>query len=378
MFRDAIISYSFPVFFLLMSGIFSILSLSAFGGFAFERTFFKSLTFLFILLAFFSSMLSSKKLVSCDVAYIFSFGFIFFILFLCDFMNQPDKSFISLFRFVSASLLIVVLFSLSVFELKALLSSFFVFAVLVAIISIIFFLLGIDGLERFPLLGWYSNKSIFFEQNVFGIYIYLVMVALLYFSRLDFVSLLVFCILFLAVLMSFYRTVYGLTLVVIILQLPHLMKFFLGSFFAIFAAYNFDAIYEVLKFEQLITLTGRTELWNIGLVGFVDRPFIGFGESSIPDFSNRFLHRNPPFTTFHNVFIDVVFSSGILGIFSFVIFLLVSLFLVGRKHFLFFLLLLAPSFFNTFFPFSPNILGLFVGALMLLLHRDATLLQKKG
>lgn len=96
-----------------------------------------------------------------------------------------------------------------------------------------------------------------------------------------------------------------------------------------YVTYNFEVISGVLILEQILTLTGRTDLWAIGLTGFSESPFWGMGESSIPEYSNEILHRNPPLTTYHNFFVDLLYSAGSLGLIALIIFVLAMLEMVS-------------------------------------------------
>ena len=125
-------------------------------------------------------------------------------------------------------------------------------------------------------------------------------------------------------------------------------------------AFNFDLLFSAFKLSQIGNLTGRSELWVIAATGFFESPIVGQGFSQIPEYSNSYLNRTRPYTTFHNIIFDTLFASGILGGIALIVLCSVFFTMIGKRNFFFGLLLLSPSMFNTFFPFSPNVLGGFI------------------
>jgi len=288
-------------------------------------------------------------------------------------MNNSTLALIPILRLVGVLLVLLCLFSLKKLELEMLLKYFLAYGLLVSVISLVFFLTDFSRAEKFPIIEVYSNKSIIFEQNVFGIFIYLCVILLINTRASKNIYSLRLGLFLFGIFMSFYRTVYGLTIISLISRLNIVIKFLITFYIGYMVTYNFDVITGVLKLEQILTLTGRTDLWAIGLTGFSESPFLGMGESSIPEYSNEILHRNPPFTTYHNVFVDVLYSAGSLGLIALMIFVLAMFEMVSSAKSKYLLLfLLAPSMFNTFYPFAPNILGLITGTWIVLEYRKST------
>ncbi len=171
----------------------------------------------------------------------------------------------------------------------------------------------------------------------------------------------------LGIFLSYYRTVYLLMIIRSIFSRYFLLIFLI---FSIFLYYFSAELSLIIKIEQLSTLTGRDILWRIGLEGFSESPIFGLGESAIPLYSNEILNRDPAYTTFHNVFVDVLFSGGLV---AFLLYLLIILYFFTNANkifwFMFLFFLLAPSMLNTYYVFSFNILGGFVGIVLLYLDR---------
>ena len=367
------IKLSVPVLFIFFSGATSITSLSSFADIPSERQFFKALTLIFLIFATLYLAVYSRPVRTKDFLKAILFALLFAVLAVTDLINNSTLALIPILRLVGVFLVLLCLFSLKTSELEMLLKYFLAYGLLVSLISIVFFLTDFSRAEKFPIIGIYSNKSIIFEQNVFGIFIYLCVIIIVHSSvRKPIFSLHVVLFLF-GVVMSFYRTVYGLTSIFLISRLNVVTKFLMTLFIGYLITYNFEVISGVLKLEQILTLTGRTDLWAIGLTGFSESPFWGMGESSIPEYSNKVLNRNPPFTTYHNVFVDVLYSAGTFGLIAMVIFVLAMFAMVPKANSKYLLLfLLAPSIFNTFYPFAPNILGLITGTWIVLEYRKST------
>ena len=101
-----------------------------------------------------------------------------------------------------------------------------------------------------------------------------------------------------------------------------------------------------------------------------ESPLIGLGESAIASFSNEILDRDPAYTTYHNAFIDILFSGGLVSLLIYILMLLVF-FIKAKKlsWFIVIFFLFAPSMLNTYYVFSFNILGGFVGIVILYVDR---------
>ena len=97
---------------------------------------------------------------------------------------------------------------------------------------------------------------------------------------------------------------------------------------------------------------------------FVERPLLGLSELAIPSVSNEVLNRDPAYTTYHNVLIDLASSGGVFAILSYLLFALFCFFRASRSDKLIVLFIYAPALFNTFLPFAPNMLGVLSGAIL--------------
>lgn len=367
------IRLSVPVLFVFFSGAFSIMSLSSFANIPNERLFFKALTLIFLIFSTLYLAVYSRPVRAKDLLKAILLALLFVVLAITDLINNSTLALIPILRLLAVLLVLLCLFSLKMSELEMLLKYFLAYGLLVSVISLIFFLTDFSRAEKFPIIQIYSNKSIIFEQNVFGIFIYLCVVIVMHSSVSKSIFSLRVILLLFGVFMSFYRTVYGLTIISLISKLNVVTKFLITLFIGYLITYNFDVISGVLKLEQILTLTGRTDLWAIGLTGFSESPFWGMGESSIPEYSNEVLNRNPPFTTYHNIFVDVLYSAGLLGLIAMIIYILLMLAMVPNTKSKYLLLfLLAPSLFNTFYPFAPNMLGLITGTWLVLEYRKST------
>jgi hypothetical protein len=216
---------------------------------------------------------------------------------------------------------------------------------------------GYPVYEKFPVLNIRSNKSIIFEQNVFGLFVYMTLLiyGLICFDQHKWKVIGTQSIYLFGIFISFYRTVYAFVL------LRLFIKHKLLSFIAVITVLYFSGLgsvlYEALKLEQISTLTGRNVLWSIAIDSFYSAPLLGLGENAIPDISNAILKRDPAYTTYHNVVLDVLAISGIVGfvVYSFLFVYIFSV--IDQSHRLIYLLLMAPALANTYIAFMPNPLG---------------------
>lgn len=314
-----------------------------------DRNLFKFLSFLILIFIFLFSGRVNKKFI-----YLILFSFLFyFSLYFSEIINNIEASYIPLARLIASVTFLWVLTSSDAFILEKALNIYSKLLFVIAVIGLVFLIFPQYHAEKIPVVNMYSTKSIIFEQNVYGISVYLVF---LYFLskgkniKKSFLSLL-------AVFSSYYRTVIALSLIRLFFTKLAILYFFiilsLGILF-------FEEIHSLLKFEQLSSLTGRDVLWAIGLNGFSESPFFGNGESKIPHYSNVFLNRNPPFTTYHNVFIDLLFSGGIISflIYSFLLVIVYSK--LKCKDCILLSMFLAPSLLNSYYLFSFNVLSGFI------------------
>lgn len=258
-------------------------------------------------------------------------------------------------RFVVVTQMLLILTLLSDEELSLLRKIFVRYITFIAAISIVILFSGLQTGEKFPGTNIYSNRSIIFEQNVFGIAM-LFLVAEFVFRPGGWLK---FGLANVGLALSFYRTVYPIALVLLFFR----QKFIWLGVMLIGSGYiysNWEMFSSTLKLSQISTLTGRTNLWGLGLIGFQEKPILGWGESSIPDYLSQYFFRDPQYTTFHNVLVDVLFSAGTVGLFLYAMLIATFVFMIGVRNIIYSALLLLPSIMNTYYPFSPNIIGAFL------------------
>ena len=279
-----------------------------------------------------------------------------------------EITFSNLLRIFASILLLFLLFNEK--NSTKIINTAIFFGVLIALLSIVYLVLDIGRGEKFPIIGVYSRKSIIFEQNVFGILCYLTLIMTLFFSKISGLSkLITLAILLIAIILSFYRTVWILSFLILFyyfwktsafLRLVTIVLFYMGT--VLFIS-NFETINEVLKLEQLATLTGRTDLWQAAAVGIKEYPIFGTGESSVRYFTSVYGPRL--FTTYHNVFVDIVAMTGGVGLTIYL--MIIALLFLHTKNKIILLFVWAPALSNTFFIFSPNPLGLLSGIMTIIL-----------
>jgi O-antigen ligase len=264
-------------------------------------------------------------------------------------------------RFVTVFLLVLFLCVLNESELLLCLKIYCFISAILVIISIYQFFVGYPAYEKFPVLNIRSNKSIIFEQNVYGLFVYMTLLVygLINFDQKKLKVFGINLIYLFGIFISFYRTVYAFVL------LRLFIKRILLSLIAIFILLYFSGfisiLFEAFKLEQISTLTGRDLLWRIALDSFYSAPLIGLGENAIPEVSNAVLKRDPAFTTYHNVVLDVLAISGVVGfvVYSFLFVYFFSV--IDQSHRFIYLLLMAPALANTYIAFMPNPLGGILG-----------------
>lgn len=326
-------------------------------NFFIERTIYKGLGVSFIILSVFLLLKNKKITFNLREKLIF---FLVSMLQLCFvisiFFYDFASSLVSILRLLSSLFLILFILNLDLIKLEKLLKIFITFGVLIAAISIGLFVFGFEELgEKIRGTYFFSNKSIIFEQNVFGIYLYMCVILLFVLKDLRLVTS-KFLILVIGILISYYKT----TIVLLCIFFTKAKPLFLIFIIPVASYYfmkNLDLIKVIFQFESAMTLSGRFDLWAIAIDSFIQNPILGSSEISIPEKSNNILQRENAFTTYHNVFMDTLVSGGVIGLL-----LLSSLFIclfswVQKSHRFALLMLLLPSLFNTFFVFSPNILG---------------------
>ncbi|WP_320820872.1 hypothetical protein [Thalassolituus sp.] len=339
-------------------------------GLTIDQSIFKGLGFCFVSLGFvWLAAIKKNRIKRSDLLLLSPIWFFFFSFFISEaFFGSVGGAFIAFARFVAVVLFSSTLFLLDVESLVRVKKFSLQFVFILSAISLIMFILRLPGGERFASTGFYSNKSLVFEQNVFGIAVYISFIVLIGAPK----KIISKIAALLAIAFSFYRTVYILSMIrVMVLRKEFtILGFAIGGFAFL---YYYDVVYTTLKLDQASSLTGRDVLWAIAFEGFLQSPFWGNAESTIPAFSNSFLNRDPAFTTFHNMFFDILYINGMFGLFLFLMSVLVYFYMFGRKHFYFAGFLMLPALFNTYYPFSLNILGGLVGVLAIYHHRTKAL-----
>ena len=161
------------------------------------------------------------------------------------------------------------------------------------------------------------------------------------------------------IFISFYRTVYAFVLLRLFIK--RMLLTLIAIFILLYFSGFISILFEAFKLEQISTLTGRDLLWRIALDSFYSAPLIGLGENAIPEVSNAVLKRDPAYTTYHNVVLDVLAISGVVGfvVYSFLFVYFFSV--IDQSHRFIYLLLMAPALANTYIAFMPNPLGGILG-----------------
>lgn len=356
-----------PIF-LVLGFFLPSLSLEVFN-IGIDRVLFKALGLLFVVASFFTQFfIKGGRIAVSDVYLLIPVWLFFFSFYISEaLVGSEGGAFVAISRFLAVLLFSLTLVSLKFQMLKVVRGFTVAGLVTLSLISVVLFVLQVPGSEKFSGTDLYSNKSLIFEQNVFGISVYLLFVILTmmpgrYFSK----GLALF-----AIFSSFYRTVYIFAMLRVFLLNVYTFAIMLAIGVGMLY-YFFDILYITLKLDQAATLTGRDVLWSIALDGFTHSPLIGNGESSIPEFSNEYLNRDPAFTTFHNIFFDVLYIGGGLG-FLFLILAMTSYFyMFGVKYLYLAVLIVLPALLNTYYPFALNILGGVVGVLAVYHYRLRT------
>lgn len=327
-----------------------------------DRLIFKTLSVCILLFIFFLKH-KSLKIRRNDFKY-FLIPLFFFCLFFSDLINNGISSLNAFIRFIATTIFLIIIINLSKKELFSVLYNCLSLFMILALLGIAFVFLNLSVGEKIPFINIYSTKSIFFEQNIFGICMFFLFISIGIFKKPGPVT---YGMPVLGIFLSYYRTVYLLMIIRSILSRYFILIFLI---LLIFVFYFSAELSLIIKIEQLSTLTGRDILWRIGLEGFSESPIFGLGESAIPLYSNEILNRDPAYTTFHNVFVDILFSGGLVAL---LVYLLIILYFLSKANkvfwFMFLFFLLAPSMLNTYYIFSFNILGGFVGLVLLYMER---------
>jgi len=309
---------------------------------------------------------SNLRVRSCDYVAVAAFSATFMALFVSQFINNPSESAVPLLRFVASLLLLLSIFSAPYDQIRYGLRIVLVMTLLVTIIGIAFFALQIDPRERFPLIGLGSTKSIIFEQNVFGILCFFGGFSVLYIQKnlRPTTKYLLLTIFFAGCLLSYYKTVIILFSFMFLLRpyrsnsIADIALIFCLTFFS---WKYFEAITLLSQIGDNGLLSGRTGLWGAGWEIYKTAPVFGIGEFDVARETSRYIHRAnaPPFTTFHNFIIDITVSAGLLGAIS-IFYQFLYAFLRLRWKAIPFVILTAPSLFNTYYLGAPNALGMFL------------------
>lgn len=270
------------------------------------------------------------------------------------FAGNAEYATTAFFRMIlSCAILLISLKLSATLDHEIILKCIFYCGLFIATLAIVYQYLDLERGEYIPIIDIFSVKGIVHEQNVYGICLFLSLVAgsqlknniFLQLSRL---------ITYYGLFISYFRTVYILAFIFLA---SLRIKLIIAALICI-VYFKYD-VYEMLQLQQASTLTGRDDLWLTGLKTFLDHPF-GVGESAIPSITSWVGHY---YTTLHNSIIDSMVMGGIIGLICYI--LLIFFFSLRFKGFIFTLfIIIAPSFFNTYFPFAPNLAGIFAGLLI--------------
>jgi O-antigen ligase len=274
---------------------------------------------------------------------------------------ELSGSLIQWLRFFTVLMILMFLSVLDESELLLCLKMYSYIVVVLILVSIYQYLVGYPVYEKFPVLNIRSNKSIIFEQNVYGLFVY--MTLLVYgIRKFDQPKWKVFgttTIYLFGIFISFYRTVYAFVLLRVFIE--HKLLAFIAAIIILYFSGMGFVLYEALKLEQISSLTGRTVLWSIAIDSFYSAPLLGHGENAIPYISNAVLNRDPAYTTYHNVVLDVLAISGLFGFIVYSFLFVYTFLVIDRSHRFIYLLIMAPALANTYIAFMPNPLGGIIG-----------------
>ena len=338
------------------------ISLSDYVHIPAERYIFKGLGTIFLTLSVVLVMVLGRcKLPRSELILFFTALALPFVFAVSASIYDFSESLVQWLRLIAVILIVMFLSTLNEQELLRALKIYCYIAFVLVLISFYQYQVGYPSYEKFPVLNIRSNKSIIFEQNVYGLFIY--MSFLLY----NLISIggskwrrggtkLIYLF---GIFISFYRTVYAFILLRVFVK--HLFISLAAAIGILYFSGIGVILFEALKLEQISSLTGRDTLWGLALDSFYNAPLIGLGETAIPDVSNAILNRDPPYTTYHSAVFDVLAISGVTGLLIF-IFLFVYIFVrIERNHRLVYLMLMAPALLNTYIVFMPNPLGGILG-----------------
>ena len=338
------------------------ISLSDYVHIPAERYIFKGLGTIFLTLSVVLVMVLGRcKLPRSELILFFTALALPFVFAVSASIYDFSESLVQWLRLIAVILIVMFLSTLNEQELLRALKIYCYIAFVLVLISFYQYQVGYPSYEKFPVLNIRSNKSIIFEQNVYGLFIY--MSFLLY----NLISIggskwrrggtkLIYLF---GIFISFYRTVYAFILLRVFVK--HLFISLAAAIGILYFSGIGVILFEALKLEQISSLTGRDTLWGLALDSFYNAPLIGLGENAIPDVSNAILNRDPPYTTYHSAVFDVLAISGVTGLLIFS-FLFVYIFVrIERNHRLVYLMLMAPALLNTYIVFMPNPLGGILG-----------------
>ncbi len=340
---------SFPLFLLLIGGMINTSSVSLL--FHLDDDILK----LFGSLLIFLSTLNIFKFNSIKIndsglyiVFIMYASFVFSEIFIAQDINGSIKSLIRLILAVDIYLLSK--FIVSHVDPKMIINHILVVGFIVVLFAFIYFLFDVERGEYIQVLGIYSHKGIVHEINVFGIIAYLMLLISGFILSVS-TRLYGYLIFAIAIILSYYRTVYLLLIMYFISPIRIAVLLFLGLIIIGVNDNLGNVLYGDLALHQAASLTGRDELWLIGMKTFVAYP-LGAGESQIPAITAQVNHY---YTTLHNSVFDAMVMGGIVGLISYIS--VIAYFGVknygGNKWF--YLLIILPAFMNTYYPFAPNL-----------------------
>lgn len=241
-------------------------------------------------------------------------------------------------------------------------------AVFVAAPAFIFSSLDPLKIGNVPFLDVKASRSFLFEVNVFAISCYLGLISVIVAIREKIFKSKVLEVLILlqGIFFSYYRFVYFFGAMLLFRNARNIA--ILSIVFILFVFVFQDRLWAFLETNpEFATLSGRDFLWSAAIQHWSFQPIFGMGEESIPIFLDGLRPRTPQFTSYHSALFDSVAIAGLVGLLSLVTSICLMAYFVGWRYFILLGYVLAPMFFNTFLPFSPNIIGVIAGALIIVM-----------
>jgi exopolysaccharide production protein ExoQ len=245
----------------------------------------------------------------------------------------------------SLQLLLISFFAIScssLFSVRYIFSMIYSVFSLIVFFSFVFVIFIPDyGIDIFN--GESSFRGVFVEKNRLGQILAYYFALSFFFIRWKFFSVAVF---FMALfLLVGNRSMTALLLTISIPFIIFIARFFIGnnkniyintvtiSFFSIFVFTIFLVnYYDLLNFlGKDPTLTGRTEIWELGVYAFLDRPLFGYGYSSFwssnSPHGGQFIQWSLVWgpSSMHNGWFEILLQLGLIGLVLYLFFFLMAL-----------------------------------------------------